>query len=122
MAEIVAFARALKERDDRIDTRIYVICSESGHVKVGVSDSPLRRLAALQTANPFRLWLGHETNAWPRRDAFAIERAIHIKLAERFPQRGEWFSCGREDALRAILAVGRELGPLRPGPDPGDVI
>lgn len=124
MGEVIAFARARNSESEAATTRVYIICSESGHTKVGISDAPLRRLAALQTANPFRLSMGHYSNAWPRRDALSIEQEIHAYLERRFSRLGEWFHCAREDALRGMIEVARaRLGYGRSSTvDVGDVI
>lgn len=72
-------------------------------------------MRGLQTANPFPLVLVHETNEFPRHEAVQIERLIHARLAP-YNSSGEWFECGPDLVLRAMMAIGSELR------DPGDVV
>ena len=74
---------------------IYIIANMRGKrpispVKIGISSTPKKRIAALQTANPNRLVL-LATFGVPTRDmAKAIEGAFrHVKADKRMA--GEWF-------------------------------
>lgn len=91
---------------------VYVISERSGRgaVKVGVaSQHPEKgRLAALQTGNPYKLYVYRAV--WVT-EPFATETAVH-KALQRFRMRsdGEWFKC--EPAI-AAAAVERAAQPFR---------
>ena len=65
---------------------VYVIeAVDTGLVKIGVSDSPEKRINDLQTASPNELrLLGYCLGS------YAIEQALHLVLHE-YRVRGEWF-------------------------------
>ena len=88
---------------------IYVIGPPVGLQKVGIATDPRQRLATLQTACPFDLFL-HLAVAVPFGDAHAIERQAHRLLA-RSCVRNEWFEATREEAIQAVQSV---VAPQRP--------
>ena len=88
---------------------VYVIGPPVGLQKVGIATDPRQRLATLQTACPFDLFL-HLAVAVPFGEAHAIERRAHRLLA-RFCVRNEWFEATREEAICAVqtAAAGRAI-------------
>lgn len=65
---------------------IYFIKSESGHVKIGFTDNNIEsRIAALQTANPFKLTLLKTIVGDAEK-----ERRLHFKF-KKYRCQGEWF-------------------------------
>ncbi len=79
---------------------VYVIGPPVGLQKVGIATDPRQRLATLQTACPFDLFL-HLAVAVPFGEAHAIERRAHRLLA-RSCVRNEWFETTREEAIGAV--------------------
>jgi hypothetical protein len=118
MHQIPAFARAAK-RGEVIplpEAAVYIITEpRERFTKVGMSENPVKRLAGLQTANPFPLHLVYASPHFERWKAAQIERLIHEHLSQ-YAMQGEWFSCDANTALAAMIAVGLKLT------DPGDVI
>lgn len=85
---------------------VYVIFDGSCR-KVGYSYSPLNRLKDLQIGNPRKLVLEYtSTPANNRATARLIEQSAHMRMSSQHVV-GEWYSVGREEAIRAI-----ELGPI----------
>ncbi len=82
---------------------VYVIGPPIGLQKVGIATDPKQRLATLQTACPFDLFL-HLAVAVPFEDAHAIERRAHRLLA-RSCVRNEWFEATREEAIQAVQSA-----------------
>lgn len=66
---------------------VYFIRAESGHIKIGISHHPKKRMWDLQTACPFELEL---IGAVRTADAASYEKAIHEYFAAHRVQ-GEWF-------------------------------
>ena len=79
---------------------VYVIGPPVGLQKVGIATDPKQRLATLQTACPFDLFL-HLAFAVPFGDAHAIERRAHRILA-RSCVRNEWFETTAKEAIDAV--------------------
>ncbi len=85
---------------------VYVIGPPIGLQKVGIATDPKQRLATLQTACPFDLFL-HLAVAVPFGEAHVIERAAHRLLA-RSCVRNEWFEATAAEAIAAVqTAVAR---------------
>lgn len=84
--------------------RVYLIGCE-GCVKIGVSTYGESRIEALQTGNPFELYLIAEAEFT---DAFAVEKHLHATYS-KYRIRGEWF--------KIPPPVMQELMPLFSGPD-----
>lgn len=75
---------------------VYLIQSlEDGYYKIGVSQSPIKRLSALQTGNPSELKLIH---SFPSEYANKIEKTLHNQLSH-CKKEGEWFDISLPDAL-----------------------
>lgn len=78
------YSRAPRER--RVPIVYFVQMGKDGPVKIGYTDRPLsQRLAGLQSANPYELWV----IGWCRAPR-SFEKALHERFA-RFRIRGEWF-------------------------------
>lgn len=74
---------------------VYVICRHlddgfSGPVKVGIAGNPEARVAALQTASPFKIALVAYVRTPSRDIALGLEAAFHHVNAEK-RLYGEWF-------------------------------
>ena len=82
---------------------IYVIGPPVGLQKVGIATDPRQRLATLQTACPFDLFL-HMAVAVPFEDAHTIERRAHRLLA-RSCIRNEWFEATPAEAIAAVQSA-----------------
>lgn len=76
---------------------VYVIESHDGYSKVGVSNSPTGRLAALQTGNPNKLTLCNyiDLTEVPEVPAYEVERLAQSYL-KLFRVNGEWFRAPRQ--------------------------
>ncbi len=84
---------------------VYVIGPHVGLQKVGIATDPKQRLATLQTACPFDLYL-HLAVAVPFGEAHAIERGAHRHLA-RSCVRNEWFEATPKEAIEAVEAAAK---------------
>ena len=82
---------------------VYVIGPPVGLQKVGLATDPKQRLATLQTACPFDLFL-HLAVAVPFAEAHAIERRAHRLLA-RSCVRNEWFEVSPAEAIAAVKSA-----------------
>ncbi|HMN36269.1 MAG TPA: GIY-YIG nuclease family protein [Hyphomicrobium sp.] len=85
---------------------IYVIRSEPGPVKIGITGNVSRRLSYLRTASavPLHLAYAGETEA----DVESVERQVHSILAER-RMSGEWFNVSAQEAVEAVLQSANDL-------------
>ncbi len=95
---------------------VYVIGPPVGLQKVGIATDPKQRLATLQTACPFDLFL-HLAVAVPFGEAHVIERAAHRLLA-RSCVRNEWFEATAAEAIQAVqtAVAGRTARVGQPAP------
>ncbi|HXT70952.1 MAG TPA: GIY-YIG nuclease family protein [Vicinamibacterales bacterium] len=80
-----------------------------GLVKVGITaGDPLRRVAKLQTGNPYGLaCFDSFSTPWPRQ----VEHFLHRSHAEEM-QQGEWLKCGRDQLPALVLrakAIARQI-------------
>jgi hypothetical protein len=85
---------------------VYIIATDRGVVKVGISDNPPLRLAQLQTGAPFPLRLAY---AAVHSDASRIEAMVHRHLRDRHAY-GEWYSVTEAQARDAILRAAKAIG------------
>ena len=91
---------------------VYVIqmnCSV-GFVKIGITNDAKRRIAALQTSNPYalevvRLW-GPFSDEYARR----LEARLHAAFEDR-SGRGEWFSVAPEEVSAVAMGLGDMAEP-----------
>src|SRR6476661_1387512 len=82
---------------------VYVIGSEAGPMKIGISANPTSRLATLQTASPVRLSLICAVQL-DREMAVAAERLFH-ETHKRWRLNGEWFSMVQRVAVMEFCIV-----------------
>ena len=85
---------------------VYVVGTESGPYKIGIAADIPKRIAQLQTGNPYPLVLHRELTDWGvfERD---MERVLHTVL-ERYRLGGEWFDCSLakiDDAIETAKAL-----------------
>lgn len=80
---------------------LYVIKSESGPVKIGITADVEHRLSNLQTGSYALLTIAHKIKLRAQSDAQYVERLAHASL-KNFRISGEWFSCSAEDAVEAV--------------------
>ena len=83
---------------------VYFIEDGAGHVKVGRSTDPERRLRALQTGNAAGLRLAHVGWFADDAEARACESALHVRLGDR-GVGGEWFKAAGLDYGGLLDAV-----------------
>lgn len=82
---------------------VYAI-TDGTHHKIGVADDPMKRLRELQTGNPRQLTLVFYVRL-PGVHAYELERSAHARLGSDMRAVGEWFSCGLDQAIMAILPL-----------------
>lgn len=78
------------------ETHVYIICRIKSNkpkspVKVGISSNPAKRIASLQTANPFQLVLLTTFYCPTREMARSLEASFHETQSDR-RLWGEWFN------------------------------
>jgi hypothetical protein len=69
---------------------VYFIRNSSEHIKIGVSNDPVKRLATLQTSNHNKLELLYTVTCGSREEAFSLEKSLHA-LFSSYRAFGEWF-------------------------------
>jgi hypothetical protein len=79
---------------------VYLVQSDTGHCKIGSSQSVARRIRQLQSANPGALVLLHQ---FPSANAQLDEYALHKRFDDR-RVRNEWFALTDADiaGIRSI--------------------
>jgi site-specific recombinase XerD len=79
---------------------VYVICEnqESGPTKIGLSNSPSKRMPALQTGNPRKLKMVAKFKC---ENMTSFERLMHRHFAKRH-LNGEWFDVAPNEAVEAV--------------------
>ena len=95
------------------NTFIYVIGTENGPKKIGISVSPERRLDEIQVGNHASLSVLWSV-PFPAHEVQGVEQNAHRLLKEK-RLAGEWFAVSQEEALRAIE---RARNMPKPKPDP----
>jgi predicted GIY-YIG superfamily endonuclease len=76
-------------------TYVYFITNQHKTVvKIGIANSPKRRLKTFQTANHEELLILKTIKLKNRTEAFQLETALHNKF-KKFHIRGEWFKLTR---------------------------
>jgi len=76
------------------ESRVYIIEHSHGHVKIGRSTNPERRLADIKNGSPYELSLLttiDPINDQDRVEYGTVENFLHTYF-DRFRMRGEWFS------------------------------
>ena len=70
---------------------VYFIRSgKGGPIKIGKSNTPEKRMADLQTGNPYKLYLIAFIHCNSEKEAIKLERKIH-RLFKKRRMLGEWF-------------------------------
>jgi len=84
---------------------VYVIgWSEGGPMKVGITDKIDKRIAQLQTGNPYKLKVFHTVPCDTRSESSEIESWTHARLGG-FRLHGEWFDIGAIECINSIRVV-----------------
>jgi hypothetical protein len=101
----------------------YLLSVPSGYVKVGISDSPERRLREIQAYcyEPVKFECATMLSAGSPVDAAMMEHLVHIKLRRFAGYRAEWFKTTPEIALNVMLTVHWFLAVPPDHPDIGRV-
>lgn len=91
-----------------IGTYIYVVHMGCpiGFVKIGISDNPDRRLAGMQTANPYPLKLSRCWGPFERARAMQLETMLH-RIFQEDNARGEWFGVSPDKVAWALSSITR---------------
>jgi hypothetical protein len=87
-------------------TAVYVITTDRGVCKVGISNNPILRLEQLQTGSQYPLRLAYTVF---HSDASRIEAMVHHALAGKHTY-GEWFAVPDVVAQDAIARAAAKLG------------
>ena len=90
----------------RLRQAVYVISTDRGVVKVGISHNPIERLAQLQTGSPYHLRLVY---AAVHSDASRVEAIVHHMLRDKLAY-GEWFCVTEAVARNAIMRAAAQKG------------
>jgi DNA-binding XRE family transcriptional regulator len=77
---------------------LYVMKSEAGHCKIGISHNPKKRLASIQTNSAYRIQLvAVIPSERPCHDEILAHRLLEDRRAA-----GEWFNVSEAEAVHAI--------------------
>jgi hypothetical protein len=79
----------------------------TGHIKIGSSRDPLKRLSALRAGSASSVDF-----VWLAEGGSALEMFLHERFAER-RMHGEWFDFGHADAVKAIQEAASGFGGER---------
>ena len=85
----------------RVIDYIYVIGSENGPCKVGITNSLTSRLRSIQTGSPHRLKLLYAHPCSDRDEAKAHEKMFH-ECHQECRLEGEWFNLDAELAIEGV--------------------
>ena len=69
---------------------VYFINDGHGHMKIGISNNPEKRLRSIQTGNPYKLSIDRVEKYSTYEDAFRRETELHNKFKD-YNLHGEWF-------------------------------
>ena len=87
-------------------TFVYAIqmsCS-IGFIKIGISNDVKRRLASMQTSNPYSLKVIRQWGPFDSIYAKRLEQRLHLAF-EEVCSRGEWFGVDVEDISMHVLRL-----------------
>lgn len=90
LRNLTAGTRKQTRKEMSLDFIYFIVDRAGGKIKIGISNDPDKRLAALQTANGNRLEMIHTVQG-----DVALEQSFHKKF-EHLHMSGEWFVVGRE--------------------------
>lgn len=79
---------------------IYVVESDNGELKVGISTNPQQRIKQLSTGHPHDLSLARSVG--PLENAKQVEESIHAQF-NQYNISGEWFNADCYDELLAFV-------------------
>jgi hypothetical protein len=85
-------------------SNIYVIASSktnSGPVKIGISNQPEKRLKQLQTAFPEKLEIKYIEKLETKLKARELEKYLHKDISH-LKSHGEWFNISVEEAIKYV--------------------
>lgn len=95
---------------------VYVMARANGHLKVGFSTDPERRLPQVEGARSVEA-------QWSHPQAYRVERTAH-RLLRAHRRDGEWFAAGHITVYQAVINAMAEIGdqakiggPSIPSPD-----
>ncbi len=74
---------------------IYLLQSDNGHYKIGVSKNPMKRLKQLQTGNSDKIRL---ISFYETENAFLLERSLKNRY-NIYRVNGEWFNLPLEEEI-----------------------
>lgn len=80
---------------------LYVIGTDTGPVKIGISSNPMGRLATIQTGCHSKVWLWFVGPVQTKERAVMHEKAIHKDHGHR-RLAGEWFDMDVDEGIEAI--------------------
>jgi len=86
---------------------VYVMESDGGFYKVGISNSPKTRKKELQTGNPCDIEIYDYYEVLPHFSSKDVESRIHKRL-DAYRVGGEWFKMGFESATELLFAISAE--------------
>ena len=85
--------------------QLYIIeCN--GHYKIGISKNIYKRLAAMQTGNPYELKVASVYNT---NNPYFLEGTVHLEL-KNIHVRGEWFK-GDLDYIMRVISESSKIVP-----------
>lgn len=94
---------------------VYVIATNDGLCKIGVSCNPEGRLAQLQTGCPHHLHIAYVCVV--KDQAYEVEGFAHMLLG-RQAIGGEWFKCSENEAIEAVnrsaASYGKKIKDIAP--------
>lgn len=82
-----------------METYVYYIEDGHGHVKIGVSSEPEKRLKQCQTGNPYKLYIKNIERYNSCGDAYRREKELHNRF-KKFRLCGEWFEATYVDLFK----------------------
>ena len=98
--------RGLIKIDAPSPGHIYLMASDDGYYKIGISDNPAARRAQLATASPHAIRIIHSVTST---NARKTERELHHAYADK-RCAGEWFRLTAEDVTHIIASLDAERG------------
>lgn len=87
---IIADESLFLKDDDKMKTYVYFMEDGYGHVKIGVSNDPEKRLKQCQTGNPYKLIITRVEPYESSKEAYKRENELHNTFKD-FNTHGEWF-------------------------------
>ena len=82
-----------------MESYVYFLTDDHGHIKIGKSNDIYSRICELQTGNPYKLRLLFSLKMKDETMAFNLEQKLH-KLFRKSQLEGEWFE--EEEILKFL--------------------